>query len=800
MRRVTLRGLAAHPLRTALTALAIVLGVALVTAAFTLTDTQRRAADALSLASYEGTDAVVSAKTAFDLSIDGYGTAPTVDAALLERVRSAPGVEVAAGDLTDYNTNVVGKDGKPIGDGPYFGVGLDSRAQGIEDLTPFRLRTGRWATGPGQVVLDVTTAEKAGYGVGDRARIAAGSHVGEFEITGIATFGPVESLGTASAAIFDLGTAQTLYGKEGRFDSILAAGDTDAAQVRRSVAGVAGAGVEVTSAAKHDRFTLDGLEQFIGIIRVILVVFGLIAVLVGAFTIVNTLSITIAQRTRELGLLRMIGASRGQVLRAVLGEALLIGLGASIVGLAAGHGLAGILKGLFASLGMDLPDAGTVFATRTVVVALLVGTLATVLAGLVPARRATRIAPVEALQVAARGGAEPGPIGRALRAFVSLLGRPAAAVGGVSGRLARRNAMRAPGRTGATAAAMIIGVALATTLMVVAQGLKDSVRSQLGDQVAATHVVVADDGWSPIDAGIARELETSGGVRAASSIRQDAALAFGEEESVNAVDPRTITQVFDFEWERGSSAVLAGLGSDGAVVDSGWAKEHGLDVGDSFAITSPSGRKLSLEVKGIERSPVIDAFGFGPITIGRAAFDGAFENQRNRYTFVSASETGALKQVMASHPEAKALPKAEYVDEAVASVDPLVAVLGILLALCVIVSLFGIVNALVLATFERTRELGTLRALGMTRRQMRRMVRHESVITALLGAAMGIVVGLGLAGAVTSAFSDVGLRFAVPGAALIAFTVVAIAAGIGAAVLPARRAARLDPLNALAYE
>jgi putative ABC transport system permease protein len=793
--RVALKGLAARKLRTALTALAIVLGVALVSAAFTLTDTMRTASDSLSSSAYDGTDAVVSAKLAFEPGAESMTQAPPIPASVLDRVKRIPGVTAAAGDISD-EAQVIGRDGKPVGEGPYFGVGLDSKAAAGTGLTPFALEDGRWAAGPGEVVLDVTTAEDQGLGVGEQATVAVRGGAEKFTVVGTATFGDVKSLGRATVAVFDLAVAQDVFAKEG-FDSILVAGDSG---VRRAVAQAVGADYRVQTGAEHDRFELEGLDAFIGIIRIVLIAFGGIAVLVGAFTIFNTLSITVAQRARELGLLRMVGASRRQVLRSVLLEALVLGIGASVVGVLAGFGLAKLLEGVFASLGLALPDAGTVFAARTVVVALAVGTLATLVAGLVPAIRATRVAPVAALRDASDASARTGIVARAIRGAVSILGRPAELVGGSAGRLARRNATRNPGRTLATSLALVIGVALVTLVTIVAAGLKDTTKDSLTERITASHVVTNADGWSPIDQKIDAELRNAAGIRAVSSLRTDGALAAGDEEAVNIVDPKTITSVFDFEWAEGSATTLRELGTTGAVVDEGWAKEQGLGVGDAFSITTAKGKELALEVRGIESSPILDALGLGPITVSTQAAEGAFAAERNRMTLVQAEDRGALERTLAAFPDAKVQTTGAYADEQAAVVDTLLAIFAVLLALCVLVSLFGIVNALVLAGFERTRELGTLRALGMSRRQMRRMVRHEGIVTALLGAALGITAGLGLALAVTSAFADEGLAFTVPVPALALFVGIAVLAGILAAVLPARRAARLNVLDALAYE
>jgi putative ABC transport system permease protein len=461
MFRLALKGLAARRLRTALTAFAVVVGVAMVGAAFTITDTMRGAADSLSSAAYDGTDAVVTARTAFAIESDDWtAKRPTIDAALLERVRAVSGVAVATADITD-EAKIIKRDGKPAGDGPYFGVGFDARTPGAERLTPFRLDAGRWATGPGEVVLDAATAESQRYGLGATVRITTRGHAQKFRVVGISRFGTVKTLGTATTAVFDLGTAQRLFERGGRVDGILVGGrpGVPPAELRAALA-AAVPHASVVGAAAQDRFTLDALEQFIGIMRIVLLVFGGVAILVGAFTIFNTLSITVAQRTRELGLLRMVGAARRQVLGSVLAEALLLGIGASVVGLLAGLGLAKGLDAVFDSMELALPDAGMVFAGRTIVVSLAVGTVVTVAAGLLPAWRATRVPPVAALRGAEPGAGRVRVPARAVRGLASLLGRPAQAVGGAAGRLARRNAMRQPGRTLATATALTIGVAL----------------------------------------------------------------------------------------------------------------------------------------------------------------------------------------------------------------------------------------------------------------------------------------------------------------------------------------------------
>jgi putative ABC transport system permease protein len=845
MTRIALKGISTRRMRTALTALAIVLGVAMVSGAYTLTDTMRGAADSLSKASYAGTAAVVSAKTAVDVADDEeLGVRPTIPEGALAKVAATPGVERAVGSITD-EARILGKDGDVLGSGPYFGIGLDRHAG---KLSPFRLKEGHFASGPDEVVIDAGTAEKQGYSVGDRIELQARGPKRSAKISGIATFGDVDSIGTATFALFDLPAAQSLFHKDGRYDEILVGGNDGV----RGALSASLPGLKVQTAEAHDRFTLDGLKDFVGFLKVFLLVFGGIAVFVGAFTIFNTLSITVAQRSRELALLRALGATRRQVLRSVVAEALVVGAVASAIGLVAGLGLAKGLSSVFASMGLDLPQTGTVFSTRTIIVSLVVGVVVTVAAGLGPALRATRVSPVTAM----REGAEipPSRIGRraplfavlvgvlalgvlglgmfapgieaegrlallapgALLLFVavalisprlvprlaSVLGRPGQSIGGVAGGLARRNAMRNPGRTAVTAAALMVGIALVSFSAVLGAGLRESTKGALADQVRADYVIVGQDGWSPIDPEAAEAAARVPGVEVATGIAQDKGRAFGEDVAVDGVDQSRITSVFGSEWKDGSDESFAELGAGGAIVTDEFADEHGLGRGDRFQVTAPKGDRLDLRVAGVSEPDKFNPLALGDVTIARAAYDRAFTVERERYAFVAADGASrrALQRAVGPFADAKLQSKAEFQTDQSAWVDQILGIFYVLLGLAVIVSLFGIVNTLALSVFERTRELGMLRAIGMTRRQVRRMVRHESVLTALIGAVLGIAVGLFLAALATTALSGEGLRFAVPAGSLVAFTLVAAVAGVLAAIGPARRAARLDVLKALQYE
>ena len=856
MIRLSLKVLAARRARTLLSAVAIVLGVGVISAAFTLSDTLRHAADSLTSSAYKGTDAVVDARTSFKVSTDGNASQPTIPAALLDRVRALPQVAVAAGDLTNNQTRIVDAHGKTVGDGPFFGVGHDATAPGADRLTPLHLTAGRFATTADRVVIDAGTASRQHVGIGDRIRISARGPALSFAISGIVKFGSVNDLGTSSIAVFALSEAQRLFGERGRYDSILVAGrpGVSPAALRTALATATPSTAQIQTATQQDRFTLDGLKQFISVIETVLLALGGVAIFVGSFTIFNTLSITVAQRSRELAMLRTVGASRRQVLGSVIVEAITIGVTASLVGLLAGVGLAEGLSSLLHSLGLDLPQAGTVFAAHTAIIAVVVGVLVTTVAGIAPALGATRISPVLAMRDGAvtqagsssratRLGGVVGVLAGVLLAagmfaggvaigarfmlivpgclllfiavallrriaarLASLLGRPAERFAGEAGALARRNAMRNPARTASTAAALMIGIALVVFVSSIGAGLRQSTTQTLARQITASYVVGSDDGSSPIDGGAGAALRSDPAVTSSSAIAQDQIQVSGQTLTVNGVDPATIAGAYRYTWQRGSSAAtLQQLGGNGAIVDRPFATQHHLTVGSVVDATLATGGRLHLVVRGIDVPPKWGALGLGPVTMSAEAFHAAFPLARNRLAFVSVTRPGAatlsgLRARLAGYPGVKVMSPQTFAKAQISWVSQTIAIIDVLLALAVLVSLLGIVNTLALSIIERTRELGMLRAVGMTRRQVRRMIRHESVITALLGATLGIGVGISLAALVTVALRGQGLQFAVPIGAIVAFVGVAVIAGMVAAIGPARRAARLQPLAALAYE
>jgi putative ABC transport system permease protein len=391
---------------------------------------------------------------------------------------------------------------------------------------------------------------------------------------------------------------------------------------------------------------------------------------------------------------------------------------------------------------------------------------------------------------------------RIARPLARGLGWPAANFFGAPGRLARDNAMRNPGRTATTAAALMIGVALVTFVAVLGQGLKSSFSDSLDKQLAANYVVTAQDGFTPFPPETVQAIQGAPGVKSVTSIESDQVKAFGKKDAIDGIDPNSVDQLLKYEWQSGSSSqALHELDGDGAIVTKKYADDHKLKVGSRFDILTSAGDTKALVVRGVQKPPEFDPLSLGKIQIAQPAYDKLFTNHRVRYVFAdSSSSKAALKTALKPFPDAKLQTRGEFKDQVNKQLNQFLALLYVLLALSVIVSLFGIVNTLVLSVFERTRELGMLRAVGMTRRQVRRMIRQESIVTALIGAVLGMVIGVFLSALVTQALSKYGLSFSLPIGSLIAFFIVAIVAGILAAILPARRASRLNVLEALQYE
>ena len=977
MGRFAFRGLLSRKLRTSLTAIAIVLGVAMIAGTFVLTDSIDQAFDRIFTDIRKGSNAVISGKSAFDVGDQTGVAAPELDESLLPKVRALPGVAEAEGSVDSDATQFIGDDGKAVvfGGAPNLGFSI---ANGDSVFNPLTLIEGQWP-GPDEVAVDKETASKEDFEVGETVGVQAEGPIQRMRVSAIVQFSSGLTIGGATLAGFDLPTAQRLFKKVGRLDEIAVAAKPNVpdAQLIAEIQQILPPNAQVQTGSEQAASDAADTNEFISFLRAFLLAFGGIALFVGSFVIANSLSITIAQRTREFATLRTIGATNRQVLGSVIVEALIVGVVASVIGLFLGLLLAKGLFELFDAFGFTLPNTGLVFEPRTVIIALAAGILVTLLASVYPAFRATTVPPIAAVREGAVLPGEPldrvrsmrlaiavtavgvglgvlaistRPVNTFITVVLAVLGLilvlfggalfPSRTVGAlvagalgfaalvyglfvpglgttsvllwmgvgvllvffgvarVSTRLIPRlaivmspiarwtvfllsvlfwpfftlpywllrygawgpgwiwkrvaaflvgalnvfvlivvllmwlrkaltrwepewpaefpgvipdrstthigaeNARRNPQRTASTAAALMIGLALVTLVATLAAGIIASFEGAVNDLFTGDYAITAQNNFSPIPIDAAEAAAKAPGVTAVGNVRTGEVLVYGGTEFATAVDPG-MAQVIDMDWKEGSQEVFSTLGQDGVFVDDTFADDHDLMLGSPVEVTFANGTTKRFVVKGVFDPPT-GGSPFGVVTLSTTVWDSQTPQPRNLYSFVKmeGGETdanqAALDDALADFPNAKAQTRQQFIDNQISGLSSVLNILYVLLALSVIVSLFGIVNTLVLTVFERTREIGMLRAVGMTRRQVRRMIRHESVITALIGAALGIVLGIVLA-ALLIARVDF-LVFSFPTTQIIVFVIAAIVVGLVAAIFPARRAAKLDPLRAIAYE
>src|SRR3954449_1016888 len=833
MRKVILKGLLARKLRLALTAISISLGVAFVTGTFVLGDTMTATFDQLYEGLTKGTDVTVRGESAFT-DTSPLGATKPFDAAVLDRVEAVDGVRAAAGSVTGYAL-ILDKAGEPVqpGGAPTLGASYTTD-RGLAG--GFTLRSGSAPEGPREVVLDAATAGKHGFAPGDPVTILFPDGPREFTVVGIAGFGDADNLAGATIATFDLPTAQQVLGKAGLYDTVAVAGEQGVSpeELRGRIAAALPQGLEAVTSAEVVAESSAAVADALGFFTTGLLGFAAISLLVGALIIWNTFSILVAQRTRELALLRAVGASRRQVRFSVVAEAFVIGLVSAALGLGLGLGVAAGLRAVLGAVGIEVPTTTLQVEPRTVVAALLVGVVVTVLAALLPARQATKVAPVAALRAV---DAPAKPVGRVrvlLGAGLTLLGAaglgwaiadegqlgvagvamlltlagvlvlaPVLAVAvtrlvgaplarlGTTATLARRNALRNPRRTASTATALMIGLALVSTVTVVASSMKASVAGVIADSSRADFILKAASQASPgLPPQLAEDLRGVDGVDTVSEMRFGPAQVDGRTTFVAAIDPKTVDAAANLEVSSGSTAALD---DRSVLVSDKVAEAQGWSVGDPVQITYAQ--------TGVQRFTVAGTFGNTTLIGSDYVVDLATHvantgSSLDVAVLVVAADGADLEQVRAgmetvvdAYPIAQPDDAASFTESQGKTIDQLLAIVTMLLALAVIIALLGIVNTLALSVFERTRELGLLRAVGMTRRQVRAVVRWESVIVAVLGALLGAVLGLAFGAALTRGLAGEGLTvLAIPGGRLGLYVLAAAVAGVLAAIGPARRA------------
>jgi putative ABC transport system permease protein len=853
--RVTIKGLLAHKLRFALTALAVMLGVAFMSGTMVLTDTISRTFDNLFADVNRGTDAYVRSAQSLSSGFGGPARRQRgrVPASLVPEIESVPGAADAEGNLQFY-AQLIDKKGDAIGNpqqgAPTFGFNWGT----VKELNPYRLEPGGQAPQGGQVVIDAASAQEAGFEVGDTITILTQGPPGQYQISGIAKFGDADSAAGSTAALFDTPTAQAITGASDQFDSISVVSDPGVSQETlkdRIAAKLDNKAYQVLTGAQITKENQSDIKNALQFFNVALIVFALIALFVGTFIIFNTFSIVVAQRLREMALLRALGASGRQVLGSVLTEAVLVGLFASVIGLGAGIVLSSGLKAVLDAFGFDIPAGGTVVTAQTVIVALVVGTSVTTLSAIVPARKASRVAPIAAMRDVATegrphsgrrvliglgivalgvlslfaglfGGAGIQLVGLgALIVFVGVfvlgpavarplsdvIGWPAARVRGITGSLARDNAMRNPKRTSATAAALMIGVALVGFITIFAASAKESINAQVDESFSADYVISTGSGFGAGFGGFSPTLATDIAklpqVGGSSPLRFNQAEFGGSSQFFAGVDPRSATEVFNMKVEDGKVGDLAEPNSVG--ISRSVADDKHWKIGSRVPAQFPNGA-TPLTVRTIYGNG--NKEGFADYTLSIATVSEHYTSQLDQYVFVKlasgvspAEGRKAIDGVLKAYPNAELQDRTEFKDAQAAQINQLLGLIYVMLLLAVIIALIGIANTLALSIYERTRELGLLRAVGMSRRQLRSSIRWESVIISLLGTFLGLVIGLFFGWAVVEALKDQGFtKFAPPVGQLILVVIVGGFAGVLAAVFPARRAAKLDVLQAVTHE
>jgi putative ABC transport system permease protein len=841
--KVAARNLAAHKVRLGLTALAVTLGVSFVAGTLIFTNTLQNTFNTLFAQVGKGTDVVVRGKAAFTGAQGQTDRAP-VPENLLPRIREVPGVAKALPNIVGYAA-VVGRGGQVVANTgpPTLGVAW----QTDRDLSPLRLTAGRGPRSPGEVAIDSVTAAKAGYRPGDQVKILTRGPARPMRLVGIFQFGSLGNLAGATLTAFDPATAARLLlphpGQVSEID-VHASPGVSQRTLKGRIQAILPGGFEAVTGAQVQRENTTMIQQGLKFLNTFLLVFGFVAVFVGAFIIFNTFSMLVAQRTKELALLRAVGASRGQVTRAVMGEALGVGVLAGTTGLGLGFGLAQLLRVLLSAFGVSLPASGLSLDAQAVIWSYVVGIAVTLVAAYGPARRAGRVPPVAALRddvamparslrlrvvagsvvTLAGAGLTAGGLARALsgastaaltgagaatvfvgaamlapgvsRPVVRLLAAPFPAIFGAPGRLAKQNALRSPRRTAATASALMIGLALIGAVSVLNSSARVSIDNAVATGFGADYVVTSRS-FVPFGTEVTTALADVPGVSAAVPLYVASAKLSGRVQFVTAGDAGGIARALRL------SVVAGAANGRGLLVPEAFATAHHLKPGGAVPVQFEDGYTARVLVSGIFATSQIFSNVVLPPGLYRAHVSRPFVND----VFLTLQKGAGsavrkdLDSVLAGYPNLKLLDQTGLKQDVKGQIATLTNIVLALLLLAVIIAAIGIVNTLALSVVERTREIGLLRAVGTSRRQLRRMVRLEAVVISVFGALLGLVLGVAFGAALRRSLASDGFSaLSIPVAQLVAYLAGAAVIGIVAAVWPAWRASRLNVLTAIAFE
>jgi putative ABC transport system permease protein len=847
MIKLSFRSLVNNKLRFSLTTFAVLLGVSFVVASFVLTDGLTRIFNNIVEDVNAEIDVQVRAEAGFDEIAVGD---QRIDEATLDTVSDVPGVTEATATASSLKIIPIKADGEAI---ETAGAPIFSFNWSGSSISPISLAAGKIPDGPGQFALDEGTAERDGFVVGQTYDVVGIDGREPFELVGLSRFGEEGATAGAVLVSFTLDEVQRLDGTEGTIQYIDVASDVEPAVLIERLDEVLPDGVEAVSGTVVQDEDKEDFSTIVGIFGNVLLAFALVAVFVSTFIISNTFNILLGQRVRQLALLRALGASSGQVRFSSLFESLIVGVLASALGLGGGVLLALGLRGIMNGLGMELPSMDIILSPRTIIAALIVGVGVTMLASLTPARRAGKVPPIAAMRSGFRFGSGEGTKRTVIAIVLSVIGGAAMAYGlfggsdstalllsslgfgavlvfvavsmyaplfstpsakflgtplehlpgdHITGHLARENAARNNKRTASTAAGLMIGLALIAMASVVAESLKATFHDQLGSTMIADYVITASTDGVDFSNQVVTKVAALPEFDEVTSVRYGNIRIGGDTKQVVGADLTTLTDLMAVGVRSGDPASAAN--PDSIIMTKKAADENGVEVGDTLTVEFAATGTHTLTVGAIYDNEFL----IGHYMIDLSAWELYFDAQNDRVISAKRTEgideataAAALRPLEEEFPQLVFATRQEFSDTFEGQLDSLLVIINVLLGLAIVIALLGITNTMALSVLERTQEIGLMRAIGMTRRQTKGMIRLEAAVVSLFGALLGVVVGLAFGWLAVLAIPESVIdTLAIPGLTLVAYVVVATIAGLIAASFPARRAAKLNILDAIAHE